>query len=371
MYFYIAFDKTTNTEYLLYKDMIHKGNIYYSEPMSKCLIVPIGTFLLNFLNIDFEGTGIGHFIRKYCYESIYFLKYPEKKKDGLNFVHLELNEHDYLLNLFQFMRSEKDEFIYMQNLFLKHLNLPYDATIVDNDEVDTANTEPINPKHLEFEKIWDDYFEQKATIALEKLDKLKKGNPKLYAEYEEQYYKNLKNNNDLNYSNLSEINGLINDLSLDFTFGAYYLSGINLSIHNIPYCFYSSDIESILAIEFKEFIFDKHHTIKKCKNCGKYFIPNNLRDIKYCNNVFENNKTCKQIGKELTYKKSLQDDKLLDMYRKRYLSLASSVSHYGTDKAIARFEKYKKDGAVMKKKYLNKQISRKNFEEWINSTKQN
>lgn len=168
IYFYIAFDKTTNTEYLLYKDMIHKGNIYYSEPMSKCLIVPIGTFLLNFLNTDFEGTGIGHFIRKYCYESIYFLKYPEKKKDGLNFVHLELNEHDYLLNLFQFMKSEK---------------------------------------------------------------------------------------NDLNYSNLSEINGLINDISLEFTFGAYYLSGINLSIHNIPYCFYSSDIGSILAIELKELSF--------------------------------------------------------------------------------------------------------------------
>lgn len=156
---------------------------------------------------------------------------------------------------------------------------------------------------------------------------------------------------------------------MDFTFGAYYLSGINLSIHNIPYCFYSSDIESILAIEFKEFISDKHHTIKKCKNCGKYFIPNNLRDIKYCNNVFENNKTCKQIGKELTYKKSLQDDKLLDMYRKRYLSLASSVSHYGTDKAIARFEKYKKDGAVMKKKYLDKKISEEYFKTWIIGTK--
>lgn len=369
MYFYIAFDKSTNTEYLLYKDMIHKGNIYYSEPMSKCLIVPIGTFLLNFLNTDFEGTGIGHFIRKYCYESIYFQKYPERKKDGLNFVHLELNEHDYLLNLFQFMRSEKDEFIYMQNLFLKNLNLPYDATIVDNDDIDTANTEPINPKHLEFEKIWDDYFEQKATIALEKLDKLKKGNPKLYAEYEEQYYKNLKNNNDLNYSNLSEINGLINDLSLDFTFGAYYLSGINLSIHNIPYCFYSSDVESILAIELKEFISDKHHTIKKCKNCGKYFIPENLRDIKYCNNIFKDNKTCKQLGKEITYKNSLKNDNLLDMYRKRYLSLASSVSHYGTEKAIERFENYKKYGAIMKKKYLSKEINKKDFEEWINSTK--
>lgn len=35
--------------------------------------------------------------------------------------------------------------------------------------------------------MWDDYFEPKTTIALKKL---KKGSPKLYAEYEEQYYKN-------------------------------------------------------------------------------------------------------------------------------------------------------------------------------------
>lgn len=185
MYFYIAFDKTTNTEYLLYKDMIHKCNIYYSEPMSKCLVVPIGTFLLNFLNTDFEGTGIGHFIRKYCYKSIYFFKYS-----------------------------------------------------------------------------------------------------------------------------------------------------------------------------------DKHHTIKKCKNCGKYFIPENLRDIKYCNNIFKDNKTCKQLGKDITYKNSLKNDNLLDMYRKRYISLASSVSHYGTE-----FENYKKYGAIMKKKYLSKEINKKDFEEWINSIK--
>ena len=53
------------------------------------------------------------------------------------------------------------------------------------------------------------------------------------------------------------------------------------------------------------------------------------------------------------------------------MSLASSVSHYGTDSSIARFEKYKLDGAIMKKKYLSKEITAKEFEKWINSTKNN
>ena len=120
-----------------------------------------------------------------------------------------------------------------------------------------------------------------------------------------------------------------------------------------------------------EFISDKRHVIKQCKNCGRYFIPKNLRDIKYCNNIFKNNKTCKELGKQISYKKSLKDDELLDMYRKRYLSLASSVSHYGTEKAIEKFENYKKDGAIMKKKYLNKEINEKDFEEWIKKSKKN
>lgn len=51
------------------------------------------------------------------------------------------------------------------------------------------------------------------------------------------------------------------------------------------------------------------------------------------------------------------------------MSLASSVSHYGTDTAITRFEKYKKDGSIMKQKYLNTEITPKEFEKWINSTK--
>lgn len=265
------------------------------------------------------------------------------------------------------MRSEESHFIYVQNLFLKHLNLPYDTTIVDDDE-DNEDIKPITPEEIKFEKMWDNYFDQKSNLADERLEKLKKNHPKLYAEYEEQYYNSLQNNIDMQINSL-ETSTLINNLSLDFTFGAYSLCGINMFTHNIPYCFCSSNITSILAIEFKEFITNKHNTIKQCKNCGKYFIPNNLRDIKYCNNVFENNKTCKQIGKELTYKKSLQDDKLLDMYRKRYLSLASSVSHYGTEKAIERFENYKKDGTVMKKKYLSKEITKKEFGDWIQKSK--
>lgn len=49
--------------------------------------------------------------------------------------------------------------------------------------------------------------------------------------------------------------------------------------------------------------------------------------------------------------------------------MSSSVSHYGIQKAIQKFENYKKNGAVMKKKYLNKEITKDKFRNWIQSSK--
>lgn len=80
-------------------------------------------------------------------------------------------------------------------------------------------------------------------------------------------------------------------------------------------------------------------------------------------------KTCKEIGRDLVYKKSLKENPPLDLYRKRYMSLASSVSHYGTDKAIERFEKYKVEGTIMKQQYLNNEISAEKFEKWISNSR--
>ena len=36
--------------------------------------------------------------------------------------------------------------------------------------------------------------------------------------------------------------------------------------------------------------------IKKCENCGKYFIPTSRSDEIYCDNIYKNEKTCKELG---------------------------------------------------------------------------
>jgi len=50
------------------------------------------------------------------------------------------------------------------------------------------------------------------------------------------------------------------------------------------------------------------------------------------------------------------------------MSLASSNSHYHTEKTEQKFEKYKLEGAIMKEKYLKNEISKKEFKKWIESS---
>lgn len=234
--------------------------------------------------------------------------------------------------LLMFSNTDFEEFLYLKYTLLKNLRLPYDTDF--------------------FKKI-----EEEAEFTPEDIQEIR------------QDEKNFLEDKSIKY-NETEINGFMEKLNIKFeTFDLIFVN-IDVNKYNIPYYFESDDIFGIIALIFKEFMSDNHNTIRQCQNCGYYFVPSNLRETKYCNVEYKNTgKTCRQIGKELAYKKSLKEDTLLDKYRKRYMSLAGSVSHYGTDTAIARFEKYKKDGAVIKQKYLNKEITPKEFEKWISDSK--
>lgn len=54
--------------------------------------------------------------------------------------------------------------------------------------------------------------------------------------------------------------------------------------------------------------------IKRCENCGKYFVPETRSDEIYCNNIFKGNRTCRQIG----YENKVNGNEVLREYRKIY-----------------------------------------------------
>ena len=53
----------------------------------------------------------------------------------------------------------------------------------------------------------------------------------------------------------------------------------------------NENIYGILYVTLFQFVLNNKYLIKKCKNCGKYFITDNPR-INYCNNLFKGKQTC-------------------------------------------------------------------------------
>lgn len=109
-----------------------------------------------------------------------------------------------------------------------------------------------------------------------------------------------------------------------------------------------TDFEDCLYLEMRE-IMVRGLRIKRCKNCGRYFIPKK-GNVDYCHRRFtDDGKTCAQVGYAQTFAKSVKNDELLQAYTRAY------KAHY------ARMSKPRKKTA---------NITREDFEAWYTQAKQ-
>ena len=105
-----------------------------------------------------------------------------------------------------------------------------------------------------------------------------------------------------------------------------------------------------------------------CNPYKKHKIPDFQYNSKYCNNIYSDNKTCREIAAQIQYKKKLESKPILKKCRTFYQTLQKNASLYG-GKHIERYENFKKESRVMKKVFEDGDISVKEFNNWIESKK--
>lgn len=107
-------------------------------------------------------------------------------------------------------------------------------------------------------------------------------------------------------------------------------------------------IEDCLYIEFREMLL-RGLRIKRCKNCGKYFVARKS-NVDYCGRSFgDDGKTCAEVGYARTFSQAVKQDELLQAYTRAY------KAHY------ARMATPRKRSANM---------TREEFEAWYALAKQ-
>lgn len=133
----------------------------------------------------------------------------------------------------------------------------------------------------------------------------------------------------------------------------------------------SCSVYTILYITLFKFVEENKYIIKKCKNCGKYFITDNPR-INYCNNLFKGKQTCRDIGNQIAQRIKQENEIVYGKYRKIYAKKAMLV------KRNPDIEVYKKDYENWKKEakeYMDAIRSEKktyeDFDKWLENNKSN
>ncbi|HBH1542570.1 TPA: hypothetical protein KRM00_002056 [Clostridioides difficile] len=163
-------------------------------------------------------------------------------------------------------------------------------------------------------------------------------------------FNSVMNINDKNISNKRELASIIGEQS-------------NGRVSLINYIILE-ELEEFLFYEFSEMA-KLGLIVRKCNLCGKYFILRNKHNTLFCNRIYKNNFTCKQIGNKELYINKLSKDPVLQKYEKIYKANYAKMQRdeakeiHGLNNGIARnkFKNWSKKAQHLRKEYLAKKIS--------------
>ena len=118
----------------------------------------------------------------------------------------------------------------------------------------------------------------------------------------------------------------------------------------LPYNYLCKNIIPTFVIELLELTTIENIEIKRCKNCGKFFVPENRSDELYCSNIFENGKTCKEVGPFKVKQKLMEENKTITLEVKEDNFAALALYNNLGFKIVATRKKYydDKDAYIMK-----------------------
>lgn len=318
----------------------------------------LGTLLLKFVNYDFTDFNcFVEFVREYGIPGIDFYDVnkgpsnPFNKYINLNITNdkknIFLTENDFIIVCKKIFEKRKKILIKYQSEFKKLINFTNNLS-----NLDYLSDFSIADRFYIYKYANDDYMDMSLELSifitlLYDIEPLKDFNPHLFYHVKSSFEENAKTIAEKLKSSHQKYD---NDLFLSF-------------------CFNCHTIESACFITLLELI--KNDTpIYVCKNCGKYFIPSSKKNTLYCDNIYEHNKTCQEIGAMITYNEKLKKDEVNALYRKT-LSAKKMLANRNPDipMYLEKYEKWKEEANKFKKDIRQGLRTQEDFKNWIEETR--
>ena len=132
----------------------------------------------------------------------------------------------------------------------------------------------------------------------------------------------------------------------------------------------SNDLSSICYAILEELSKTPNYPIKKCQNCGMYFIPKAKTDEIYCDYPKENSKTCRELGAFQSYTERLKQNKAMGEYRRTYQQKFMQVRKDKNNTKLAKdFETWKKQAKEKINDMKKGKLTENEVYEWIMKNK--
>ena len=132
----------------------------------------------------------------------------------------------------------------------------------------------------------------------------------------------------------------------------------------------SNDLSAICYAVLEELVKTTNNPIKKCQNCGMYFIPSSRLDEIYCDYPKKKGKTCREQGAVQAYNERLKQNKALAEYRRLYQLKSMAVGRNKDNKQMKKdFDKWKKDAKDRVNKLKHGTLTEDEVYEWLVNNK--
>lgn len=132
----------------------------------------------------------------------------------------------------------------------------------------------------------------------------------------------------------------------------------------------SNDLSSICYAILEELSKTSNYPIKKCQNCGMYFIPTSKVDEIYCDYPKENSKSCRDLGAFQSYTERLKNNKAMGEYRRTYQQKFMQVrKDKENEKLVKEFENWKKQAKEKINQMKKGKLTENEVYEWILNNK--
>lgn len=294
-----------------------------------------GQSLTEFLNLD---------LNKFNDYLVFFTKYFGMFIDffeDIDFINIQIDQLtniSEIISLAQYTyASTKNSIISVQDLFKKFVDLLYGYN----------NSKRINSLTLK-QKFYIFYEENKKALS-EFSDKYKH-NGLFNFNYTSSDSKNLKHKN---------TNELINKIKKLDPKGNKISSSYSIITDNIYTVFYISLYYLVLS---------NHTMIKKCKNCHRYFLTTKSNTF-YCDNIYYENKTCKDIGNQLSQKRKENEEPVYGKYRTIYSNKATLLKRNPDIYSREDYEKWKNAAKQFMNDIRHGKKTYDEFDKWLNKNK--